>query len=65
LFHKRDDSLGRALGLGLIGAETGLVSTLDGIQHPKTPGTEADTRRASAEAGENVGGSFGTALRGL
>lgn len=61
---KRDGGLAHALSLSVIGVGIGVVSTLDGISHPKTSGTAADEQRAAAEAGENVGGAFGTALRG-
>lgn len=60
---KRADGLLDAFGLGLLGVETGVKSTLEGIGHPTTKGSREEVIEYSSDAGHTVGGAIGTALK--
>jgi hypothetical protein len=52
-----------AFGYGLLGVQTGVKSTLEGIKHPTTKSSREEVIKSSSEAGRNVGGAIGSALK--
>lgn len=61
--EKRNGNLLYSFGLGLLAVKDGVVSTLDGIQHPENgSGSRKDIEKSATDAGHNVGSGIGTAL---